>query len=80
MNNPQTPGEQIGGGAGSGSLGGWRHRKRHSLVRMGWLAVVAALLEAPHHLSVLAPLARDAESYESMCLLKIGRASCRERV
>lgn len=27
------------------------------LVRMGWMAVVAALLEAPHHLSVLGPLA-----------------------
>ena len=75
MNNPQTPGEQVGGGAGSGSLGGWRHGKRsvvpHSSEN-GLAGCCCCSAEAPHHLSVLAPLARDAESYESMCLLKLG--------
>ena len=62
-------GQDLGAwGAGGMEKGVWYP----ILVRMGWPAVVAALLEAPHHLSVLAPLARDAESYESMCLLKLG--------
>lgn len=46
MNNPQTPGEQVGGGAGSGSLEGWKHGKRSVLPHSsenglaGWLLLL----------------------------------------
>lgn len=46
MNNPQTPGEQVGGGAGSGSLEGWRHGKGSAVPHSsenglaGWLLLL----------------------------------------
>lgn len=67
---PRHQGSKLEG-AGSGSLEGWRRGRRSVvplLVRTGWLAAVAALLEALQHLSVLAPLAWDAESYERACV------------